>query len=95
MLEGILPRVESVITTQSLHPRAKDAGELRLLIEPYGVPVIAITPAEAAIAKALELAGDSKGIIVSGSMFIASAGREILKSLGLRNSTMLCGNITT
>jgi dihydrofolate synthase/folylpolyglutamate synthase len=82
MLEGILPRIESVITTQSIHPRAKDAKELQDLIEPFGVPVIAITPAEAAITKALELAEHSKGIIVSGSMFIASAAREILKSMG-------------
>jgi dihydrofolate synthase/folylpolyglutamate synthase len=82
MLEAILPRVESVITTQSIHPRAKDPEDLKSIIEPFKVPVIAVAPAEAAMAKALELAGDSRGIVVSGSMFIASAGREIFKSMG-------------
>lgn len=82
MLDAILPRVEMVITTRSIHPRAKDPGELKALVETYGLPVIALDPAEAAFAKALELARDYKGIIVSGSMFIASAGREIYRSMG-------------
>ncbi|HNY84020.1 MAG TPA: folylpolyglutamate synthase/dihydrofolate synthase family protein [Anaerolineaceae bacterium] len=83
MLDAILPRVEMVITTRSIHPRAKDSVELKALVEPYGLTVIAIDPAEAALAKALELAGAHKGVIVSGSMFIASAGREIYRSMGL------------
>lgn len=82
MLEAILPRVEKVIVTQSLHPRAKAAEELKILIEPFGVPVESRTPAELAFEKALELAGNTKGIVVSGSMFIAAAGREILKTIG-------------
>lgn len=77
MLTAILPRVELVIASQSIHPRAKDANELKDIVAPYGVPVIAAAPAEAALAKALELAGKDKGIIVTGSMFIAAAIRVI------------------
>ncbi|MGI6251243.1 MAG: bifunctional folylpolyglutamate synthase/dihydrofolate synthase [Anaerolineaceae bacterium] len=83
MLHAILPRVSQVITTQSIHPRAKGAEELRRIVEPFGVPVLACSPAEAAMSKSLEMAGESKGILVSGSMFIASAARVIFKQYGI------------
>ncbi len=79
MLDAILPRVEHVIATQSLHPRAKEAHELAEIVGRHHASVEAILPAEAAIARALELAGNKKGILVSGSMFIASAVKEILR----------------
>ncbi|HOO58541.1 MAG TPA: cyanophycin synthetase, partial [Anaerolineaceae bacterium] len=81
MFREILLRVESVITTQSLHPRAADPQELARRIAPYGIPVQAINPAEAALSKALELAGSEKGIIVAGSIFIAAAIRSIWKAI--------------
>jgi len=81
MFQQILPRLESVIATQSLHPRAADPQELAQHITLYDVPVQAINPAEAALAKALELAGNEKGIIVTGSIFIAAAIRSIWKSI--------------
>ena len=79
MLDAILPRVAHVIATQSLHPRAKEAHELAEIVGRHHASVEAILPAEAAIARALELAGTKKGILVSGSMFIASAVKEILR----------------
>jgi len=81
MFREILPRVESVITTQSVHPRAANPQELARRIAPYNVPVQAINPAEAALSKALELAGSEKGIIVAGSIFIAAAIRSIWKAI--------------
>ena len=81
MFREILPRVECVITTQSVHPRAADPQELARRIAPYGIPVQAINPAEAALSKALELAGSEKGIIVAGSIFIAAAIRSIWKAI--------------
>ena len=77
MLQAIMPHVEQVITTQSTHPRAKDAKELAGLVEPYGKPVRGIAPAEEALAEALRLAGDDTGIVVAGSVFIAAAARAI------------------
>ncbi|HOO58855.1 MAG TPA: cyanophycin synthetase, partial [Anaerolineaceae bacterium] len=81
MFREILPRVESVITTQSVHPRAADPQGLAQHIGQYNVPVQAINPAEAALSKALELAGSEKGIIVAGSIFIAAAIRSIWKAI--------------
>ena len=77
MLDIIMPRIEAVVCTQSIHPRAANANDLQKLIEPYGKPVFAEILAEAGLAKALELAGDSKGIIATGSLFLAAAARSI------------------
>ncbi|MEA4812777.1 MAG: folylpolyglutamate synthase/dihydrofolate synthase family protein [Anaerolineaceae bacterium] len=84
MLEAILPNAERVVATQSLHPRAKDAHELAALIAETGKPAEAFSLAEDALAKALELAGESKGILVTGSIFMASAARVILGQMGIR-----------
>ncbi len=77
MLKVLLPRVETVITTQSIHPRAADAYELKALIEPYRKPVIAFSRMEEALPEALKLAGNRKGIIITGSVFIAAAARVV------------------
>jgi dihydrofolate synthase/folylpolyglutamate synthase len=77
MLDIIMPRVEAVVCTQSIHPRAADAFELQKLIKPYGKPSFAESTAEAGLAKALELAGNDKGIIATGSLFLAAAARAI------------------
>lgn len=77
MLSAILPRCELVITAQSLHPRAATPEELKAIVEKYSIPVIAINPAEEALSQALFLAGEYKGILVTGSIFIASAARVI------------------
>ncbi len=77
MLKFILPRVEAVIATQSIHPRAADADELKNIIEPYGKPVLAFHRMEEALPEALKLAGNQKGIIVTGSIFIAAAARVV------------------
>ena len=77
MLKFILPRVETVVATQSIHPRAADADELKKIIEPYGKPTIAFRRMEEALPEALRLAGKQKGIIVTGSIFIAAAARVV------------------
>ncbi len=77
MLDILMPRVEAVVCTQSIHPRAADAFALKSIIEPYGKPTYAEAQAEAGLAKALELAGDNNGIIATGSLFLASAIRVI------------------
>lgn len=77
MLKAILPRCEIVITTQSIHPRAASPEELKAIVEKFEIPVIALNPAENALAKAIELAGETKGILVTGSIFIAAAAKVI------------------
>jgi len=77
MLKIILPRVSSVVATQSIHPRAADADELKKLIEPYGKPVVAFHRMEEALPEAVKLAGKQKGIIITGSVFVAAAANVV------------------
>jgi len=81
MLKVIMPRVESVIATQSIHPRAADANDLISHFEPYGKPVIAFHRMEEALPEALKQAGKRKGIIITGSVFIAAAARVVWPEL--------------
>ena len=77
MLNAILPRVELVIATQSLHPRAASPEELKDILSAYNIKAITAPTIEEAMAKALTLAGNSKGILVTGSLFIAAGAKTI------------------
>jgi dihydrofolate synthase / folylpolyglutamate synthase len=77
MYQELLPRVKRVITTQSIHPRAIDAGELVELAHRSGRSAQAIKPIEDAIKKALDEAGDESVVLVTGSVFVAAAAREL------------------
>lgn len=87
MLKVIIPRVEMVVTSQSIHPRAADAEALKNLIEPHGKPVIAFQRMEEALPEALKLAGKQKGIIVTGSIFLAAAARVVWSEIKPNNFT--------
>ena len=77
MYQELLPRVKRVITTQSIHPRAIDAGELVELAHRSGRSALAVTPIEDAIKQALQEAGGESVILVTGSVFVAAAAREL------------------
>jgi len=77
MLNAILPRVELVIGTQSLHPRAASPKELKDILSAYNIKAITAPTIEEAMTKALTLAGNSKGILVTGSLFIAAGAKTI------------------
>ena len=77
MYSELLPRVERVITTESIHPRAKDARELADMARQYGRSAQAIVPVEEALKTALDLAGANKAVLVAGSLFIAAAVRAV------------------
>jgi len=78
MFQELLPRVRRVIATQSIHPRAMDAEELVKMAHRSGRSAIAITPIEDALMKALNEGGDEAVILVTGSVFVAAAAKEVL-----------------
>lgn len=78
MFQELLPRVRRVITTKSIHPRAIDAEELVELAHRCGRSAVAITPIEDALAAVLEEAGDESVVLITGSIFVAAAARELL-----------------
>jgi dihydrofolate synthase/folylpolyglutamate synthase len=77
MFAELLPGVASVVTTQSIHPRAMNADKLVELAHQMGKPAQAVLPVELALTKAMELAGQDGGVVVAGSLFVAAAVREI------------------
>jgi dihydrofolate synthase/folylpolyglutamate synthase len=81
MFQELLPRVRRVITTQTTHPRAIDANALVELAHRSGRSAKAIVPIEDAFKEALEEAGEDSLILITGSIFMAAAARDILSGL--------------
>lgn len=77
MFTELLPRVNQLIATQSEHPRAMEPSKLVELAHQFGCKAQAVIPLEQAVDKALALAGDEAAVVVTGSIFVAAAAREI------------------
>jgi len=77
MFQELLPRVRRVITTQSIHPRAIEAEELEELAHRFGRSALAVKPVEDALELALHEAGQEAVILVTGSIFVVAAVKEI------------------
>ena len=75
MLEEILPRTSTLITTQADHPRAMDAFELARRAEGCSCRIVAIPRVSDALQRALELGGSDSLVMVSGSIFVAASAR--------------------
>jgi dihydrofolate synthase / folylpolyglutamate synthase len=71
ILEELKPRLESVIATQADHPRAPSAEWLAEQVKKVGIPVEAVAHVDAALERALELAGNRKIVLSAGSVAFA------------------------
>ena len=78
MFQELLPRVRRVIATESTHPRAYGADHLVEIAHRFGCSAAAILPIEDAVDQALKEAGKESVILVTGSVFVAAAVRDIL-----------------
>jgi len=76
MFAELLPEMVQVIATQSVHPRAMDADEIVKIAEKFGIPAKAIKNVTDAVNTALDTAGNTCGILATGSLFIAAAVRD-------------------
>ena len=77
MYAELLPRVRQVVATKSEHPRAADPENLVEMAHQFGRPAISIPSIEAALEEALRLADGEAVLLITGSIFVAAAGREI------------------
>jgi len=71
MLEELKPRLERVIATRADHPRAPAAEWIAEQVRKVGIPVEAVTPVASALERALELAGEQKLVLSTGSVAFA------------------------
>jgi len=75
MLAEILPRTFHLITTQADHPRAMEAGDLEKRAGEYSCTSESISNVQNALTRAIQLAGDEKIVLVTGSIFVAASAR--------------------
>lgn len=72
MLEEIRPRATRLIATRADHPRALETEKIVEMAAQAGVESEAATPVEAALARALELAGSTGIVLSAGSLFVTA-----------------------
>ncbi len=83
ILRILAPRVKRVILTKAAHPRAMGTETLLKAADQAEVPREAAEPVEAAVERALSLAGEDSLILSAGSIFITAAVRHILQTKGV------------
>lgn len=89
----LMPRVTTLIATQSVHPRALEAEKLAALAGQHGKQTQVVLPVEKAVESALREAGDSAIVLATGSLFIVAAFQEIWQKL-LQEGLVAKGNGT-
>jgi dihydrofolate synthase/folylpolyglutamate synthase len=90
MYSELLPRVRQVVATRSTHPRAADPELLVNLAHRFGRPAKYYDKVEQALAEAIRLAAGEALVLVTGSIFVAAAAREVwysdYQSLGVQTA---------
>lgn len=85
MFAELIPVTDLLIATQSVHPRALEAGKLVEMAQAYcqadRKEALAIVPLEEALRVALEKAGSDGLVLVTGSLFVVAAARQIWEIL--------------
>lgn len=83
MLREMKPKIRKLLVTRADHPRALEVEKIQAMAETLGVPNEAVTPVQAALARALELSANDAGIVLSaGSMFVTA---EVMSAWKKRN----------
>lgn len=77
MLVDLMPKIDRVIATRSIHPRALEPETIVEYVHQMGKKAEDVVPLEKAFKTALELANHGKLILVTGSIFLAAAIKEI------------------
>ncbi|MDI7275230.1 MAG: folylpolyglutamate synthase/dihydrofolate synthase family protein [Anaerolineae bacterium] len=76
MFSALLPCVDTVIYTRTVHPRAADPHDLARQAATYGTPATVEPDPERALRLAIDLAGSDGLVVATGSLSTAAAARE-------------------
>ncbi len=74
--ELMSPRVKEVIATKSFHPRAIEPERVVEIASQFGKPARIVPDIPDAVEQALQLAGETQMVLVTGSIFVVAATRE-------------------
>lgn len=77
ILTDLLPRIDAVVATQTIHPRAMEVASIVKLVHQMGKPARAVLPFQSAFEEIIHSAGSNDVILVAGSIFLAAAAREV------------------
>jgi len=80
MLNALKPRIQQVIATQSVHPRAMEAEQVVEVSRTLGIPASRAVPLETALIDALQAAGNEAAVLITGSLFVAAGARDVWHS---------------
>jgi dihydrofolate synthase/folylpolyglutamate synthase len=76
MFAELMPLVDELIAVKSFHPRAIEPAKLADMVSPYGKPVHIIDQIPSALEKAIQMAGDDRVVLVTGSIFVVAEARK-------------------
>jgi dihydrofolate synthase/folylpolyglutamate synthase len=86
MFNALKSRFSRVIATKAVHPRALEPDQILETATRLGIPAETATPVRTALARALELAENDGGLVLSaGSMFVTAEVKTAWEN-GLRNT---------
>jgi len=74
----LLPRVKVLVATRSTHPRAMEPQLLVELANQFGKHAVETLSVEQGLSEAIKLAGRDSAIMVTGSIFVAAAVRDLV-----------------
>lgn len=80
MFSHLLPRVKTLVATRSTHPRAMEPKLLVELANQFGKHAVETQSIEEGLAEAIKQAGKDAAIMVTGSIFVAAAVRELMQN---------------
>lgn len=78
MYSHLLPRVKTLVATRSTHPRAMEPKLLVELANQFGKHAIETQTIEEGLNEAIKQAGKDAAIMVTGSIFVAAAVRDLI-----------------
>ena len=76
MLGALSPVIESIMVTQSVHPRSYDAVQLGEAAQKFGLPVAVDPQLESALDQAYASLKPDGVLVITGSIFIAAGARQ-------------------
>jgi len=81
MLNALKPRLDHLIVTQAVHPRALTPDQLATIAGQVGLTCEVVVPVEAALVRALELAAHGEIVLSAGNMFVTAEVRTAWQKL--------------
>tara|TARA_B100001123_G_scaffold445409_1_gene596928 strand:- start:345 stop:1661 length:1317 start_codon:yes stop_codon:yes gene_type:complete len=79
ILNSIAGKVASIIACKSHHSKAMDPDRIYNLAQRHGIPCVIEKKVEQALKIATSHKGESTGVVVTGSMYLAAEAREALR----------------